>query len=328
MASTAYVPTRKRSPCLTSGLLLLLAFAQSAAYAPPGLLAQHVEQKRREVDRLRALPDARQDGPWALRLGYPASSASYGLARAIRECSGRRPAVLVDLKRASPGSKLGATVPVDADLFVPSALARARTAGAVGALVAVDQPLYGGSMRDLDEALAAAAAGGAGAAGVPLVAKDLIVDPLQIARAAHHGAKAVLLVAAAVLPDLPALLDTCTLLGLEALVEVHTPDELRVADECAASILLVNERDRATGELVPGQAAAMAGLLPEDSICLACGGLTTVEQLRELRAAGYDGFVLGRAWADGSAEGMLAQLEAAPAEPVIATVHQSGPVAE
>jgi indole-3-glycerol phosphate synthase len=130
---------------------------------------------------------------------------------------------------------------------------------------------------------------------MPIIAKDLIVDPLQIARAACDGARAVLLVEAACLPDLPALLDTCTLLGLEALVEIHTPDELTVAAECGAGLLLINERDRATGKLILGQAIGLAPLLPPDATCLACGGLSRLDQVRMLRRAGYDGFVLGRA---------------------------------
>ena len=73
---------------------------------------------------------------------------------------------------------------------------------------------------------------------------------------ANAGANAVVLIAAAALPDLPVLLDTCTLLGLEALVEVHTPDEVAVAAGCGAGILIVNERDRATGQLILGQASA------------------------------------------------------------------------
>jgi len=291
----------------TAALLLLAPVV--SAYAPLGLLAAQVEQKRREVERLRALPEAREDGPWALRLAYPASAAHYGLARAVVERRGRRPAVLVDLKRASPGARLGASEAVDPTLDVPAAVRRARQLGAAGALVAVDQPLYGGSLRDLSEAAAACAP--ASEPPLPLVAKDLFVDPLQLARAAHAGATAVLLIAAAVLPDLPALLDTCTLLGLEALVEVHTPDELHVASECGAPLLLVNERDRATGKLVPGQAAAMASHLPGDAtLALACGGLARLDQARALRRAGYDGLVLGRAWTDErSAEALLAQLE-------------------
>jgi indole-3-glycerol phosphate synthase len=65
----------------------------------------------------------------------------------------------------------------------------------------------------------------------------------------------------------------------------------------SAGILLVNERDRATGSLVVGQAAAIAPLLPPDAQTLACGGISRIDQVRTLRKAGYDGIVLGRALA-------------------------------
>lgn len=93
-----------------------------------------------------------------------------------------------------------------------------------------------------------------------------------------------------------------------------------MATECGASLILVNERDRATGELVNGQAVGIAALLPPDVTCLACGGISRLDQVRArarlpraplpipcassrhassrqvrtLRRAGYDGFVLGR----------------------------------
>ena len=157
---------------------------------------------------------------------------------------------------------------------------------------------------------------------LPIVAKDLIIDPLQISRAACEGAKAVLLIAAACLPDLPALLDTCTLLGVEAVVEVHTPDELTVASECGASLILVNERDRATGELVVGQAAAMAPLLPPDCQCLAGGGISRIDQVRTLRRAGYDGFVLGRALFGGDPNDADALMTAIFEEPKLQRVSE------
>lgn len=76
---------------------------------------------------------------------------------------------------------------------------------------------------------------------------------------------------------------------------MHTPDELAVAIGCVAPIVLVNQRDRATGKVIAGQAAAMAPLLPQDATCLACGGISRLDQVRTLRRAGYDGIVLGRA---------------------------------
>ena len=56
----------------------------------------------------------------------------------------------------------------------------------------------------------------------------------------------------------------------------------------------MNERDRATGQLVAGQAVGMAPWLPPDAMCLACGGIERLDQVRTLRRAGYDGFVIGR----------------------------------
>ncbi|KAL1511722.1 hypothetical protein AB1Y20_005010 [Prymnesium parvum] len=283
--------------------LLLGVSAASAAYTPPGLLADLVELKQREVARMKKLPEAREDGPWALRLAYPAAESSYHLGRALgwrRET----PVVLVDLKRSSPGDQLGATVSVDPSMQVEAALSRAEAIGVAAALVCTDLPSYGCTWEDLRAARTwAASRRGGGAAPLPLIAKDLFIDPLQIARAACEGADAVLLVAAACLADLSALLDTCTLVGVEALVEVHTPEELCVATELGASLVLVTERDRATGQLVSGQAAALAPAIPPDVVCLACGDIRRLDQVRTLRRAGFDGVVIGRMF--GSLEGPL-----------------------
>ena len=268
--------------------------AASASYTPPGVLQQLVDEKRREVDRMRKLPEAREDGPWYLRLGYPSGTSSYALGRAIgwrRE----RPAVFIDVKRTSPTGEVGTVIPIQPGLVVEDVLMKAARLGIDGALVSSDLTSYGGSYRDVRAACTHAQGGALGGPDVfPVVCKDLIVDPLQISRAACEGARAVLLIAAACLPDLPALLDTCTLLGVEAMVEVHTPDEVTVAAESGAGILLVNERDRATGELVPGQCTSLAPFLPPDAVCLATGGISRISQVRKLRRAGYDGFVIGR----------------------------------
>ena len=276
--------------------MMLALIITSVAYAPPGLLAGLVEMKEREVAQMKKLPEAREDGPWALRLAYPAAKSSYVLARALgwRE---ERPAVLIDLKRSSPGEQLGETERIHEELNVAATVGELQKLGATAALVSTDLPSWGGSWRDLrDAADATKARTLTGAPPLPIVTKDLIIDPIQIARAACEGAHAVLLIAAACLADLPSLLDTCTLLGIEALVEVHTPEELRVAVECGASLLLVNDRDRATGKLVSGQAVSLAPAIPPDAVCLACGGIRRVDQVRTLRRAGYDGVVIGRSF--------------------------------
>jgi len=240
-------------------------------YTAPGLLAGLVAQKLREVERLRLQPEAREDGSWSLRLGYPASSASYTLARSLgwkRE----KMAILADLKRTAPGRKLGEIVTVSETLNVPVAIDSAIEQGLAAALVAIDKTCYGGSAEDLlDARHRADAAAGSSGERLPVIAKDvrdndttrrasdadkpfsnadtpvsnadtpvantetpslfcvfyqIIVDPLQIARAAALGADAVLIIVAACAPDFPSLLNVCTLMGIEALVEVHTPDEV------------------------------------------------------------------------------------------------------
>jgi len=289
---------------------LTLLVSSSTAFTPPGLLAGLVEQKRREVEQLNRLPDSREDGPWGLRLRYPASESSFKLARAI---GWRRDtlAVFADLKRASPGEAIGLTEPVDPQLDVIDAVQLVMRRKLDGALVCTDQASYGGSGRDLVSAAQfLEGSGAAEAAALPIVAKDLIIDPIQIAQAISQGADAVLLVASAAADLLPELLDACTLMGCEAVVEVHTPDEVLLAERCGASILLVNERDRATGRLLPGHASTLAPALPPDTTCLACGGIHRIDQVRVLRRAGYDGVVLGRVLAGPDGENLLAQIAA------------------
>lgn len=214
---------------MTSISSLLLHSA--VGYTAPGVLASLVDEKRREVDRMRKLPEAREDGPWQLRLNYAAEDSCLELGRAIG-WKPERPVVLADLKRTSPIGRLGKTVSVASSLDVKDALVRVHKLGVVGALISTDLASYGGGYRDLREACQFAREGlrstTGGGDAFPIIAKDLIVDPLQIGRAACEGARAIHLVAAAMLPDLPALLDTCTLLGLETIVEVHTLDEVSI----------------------------------------------------------------------------------------------------
>jgi hypothetical protein len=102
-------------------MLATLLGSSSVGFTPPGLLAGLVDQKRREVEKLYRLPDSREDGPWGLRLRYPASEGSYKLGRSI---GWRRDslAVFADLKRASPGSALGLTESIDPQMDVMDAV--------------------------------------------------------------------------------------------------------------------------------------------------------------------------------------------------------------
>ena len=199
------------------------------------------------------------------------------------------------------------------DLAVAAAVDEAYEAGLRALVVCIERASYGCSEVDLVAARERVDAlrehqGRA----LPLVAKDLYIDPLQIARAACLGADAVLLIAAVAAAELPELMDTCTLLGIEAVVEVHTRDEIELAAECGASILLLNERDRATGKLVRGQATTLAPSLPPDATLLACGAIESAAYARALRSAGYDGVVLGRSLVGSRGRALVSELRSEP----------------
>ena len=126
------------------------------------------------------------------------------------------------------------------------------------------------------------------------IAKDIFIHPIQIAEAVENGATGVLLITAVVGADLEVLLNACTIMGIEALVEVHTPNELEFALSRGATMFLVNMWDRASGILYPDQAKGLASMMPLNVVAVAAGGIKTVEQVAELGFYGYDSIVLGR----------------------------------
>ena len=112
------------------------------------------------------------------------------------------------------------------------------------------------------------------------------------ARAA--GASAVLLIAAVLdAPRLDALLELARELRLAALVETHDRDEIAKALDCGARIVGVNCRDLRTFRTDPSVSAELLAGIPADRVRIAESGLRTAEDLRALRAAGADGFLIG-----------------------------------
>jgi indole-3-glycerol phosphate synthase len=99
---------------------------------------------------------------------------------------------------------------------------------------------------------------------------------------------------AAVGEQLEQLLDAATIMGADAYVEVHTPNELDYALEKLATNFIINMRDRITGRLYPSQARHLAPMLPVNCVSLAAGNIHCIEQVIELGLCGYDGVVLGR----------------------------------
>ena len=258
-------------------------------------LGKMVQRKKAEVDTLLRQHQALDD-PLVMRMSYMASENFYNVTNSLKRL-GNGPedlhtmSVLCDLKRKSP------TVPHARNIVEFSSAAKfaevLTLAEVDGFMVNMEEVEYGGKPEELKECIRATRL--ARPSSPPAcIAKDLIIHPVQIAQALEGGASGVLLITAVVGKDLEILLDACTIMGTEAIVEVHSPQELEYALSVGATIFLVNMWDRLTGQLHKDQAKGLASMMPMNALTIAAGDIGTVEEAAELAFYGYDSVVLGR----------------------------------
>ncbi len=201
--------------------------------------------------------------------------------------------VIAEVKRRSPSR--GAL-----DLALDPALqARRYAAGGAAAISVLTEPNhFGGSNADL-EAVAAAT-------GRPILRKDFTVDVAQVWEARALGAAAILLIVAALSPaEIKRFLAAAEAADLDAIVETHSPEEARVAIDCGATIIGVNNRDLATFEVDLTVAERMAPMLVDCEIKVAESGIWTAADAERMRAAGYDAVLVGEALVRASDPGAL-----------------------
>jgi indole-3-glycerol phosphate synthase len=189
--------------------------------------------------------------------------------------------VVAEHKRRSPS--LGA---IREDL-APADVARSyEEAGAAAHSVLTDEDFFDGRLEHLVEARAATS--------LPVLRKDFVIDPWQIWEARSAGADAVLLVVAALSDaELVDLIAVAREAGMDALVEAHDRVELERAEAAGARVVGVNNRDLRTLAVSLETALALAPLIPDDVVALAESGIRTGDDVRRLRDAGYDAFLVG-----------------------------------
>jgi indole-3-glycerol phosphate synthase len=195
----------------------------------------------------------------------------------------RRPAVIAEVKKASPSKGV-----IRAD-FDPVAIARAyAAAGAAAISVLTEERFFAGHGDHL--------AAVRGAVEVPVLRKDFVFDPYQLAEARAWGADAALLIVA-VLADaqLAELRAAGAELGLAMLVEAHTADEVTRAVAAGATLIGINNRDLKTFATSLATAERLRPLLPAGTLAVAESGIETAADVTRLRAAGYDAFLVGEA---------------------------------
>jgi indole-3-glycerol phosphate synthase len=129
---------------------------------------------------------------------------------------------------------------------------------------------------------------------IPILRKDFILEPVQVYETAALGADALLLIVSLMEPgQLRALLLLTRTLGLEALVEVHTQEEMERALRVGARVIGINSRDLHTFQMYPDRALELAPLAPADVTLVAASGIKTRADLERLMAAGIKGFLIG-----------------------------------
>jgi len=239
------------------------------------VLDRILERKREEVAELR-----RATGEAELRERAQAAGPTRGFANALRQ--GVRPRVIAEFKRASPSR---GPIRSGADA---AEIARAYAAsGATALSVLTDRDFFQGSLDDLRRARAACA--------LPVLRKDFTIDALQILEARAAGADAILLIVAALSDaSLRELLACARETGVDALVEVHSADELERALSVDAELVGINNRDLHSFKT---DVAVTRALLPRAAgrTVISESGLDSFAVLRALESEGVDGFLVGEA---------------------------------
>jgi indole-3-glycerol phosphate synthase len=210
-------------------------------------------------------------------------------------------AVIAEVKRRSPSAGS-----IREDLDPAERAERYARHGAAAISVLTDGPYFGGSLADLRAAAARTE--------VPVLRKDFILDELQILEARAAGAAAVLLIVRALAPArLASLLRFAEAARLDALVEVHTPEEAARALDAGARVLGVNSRDLDTFRIDTRAAWSILAGLPAGVAAVAESGMATPDDVAAAAAAGADAVLIGTALsAAADPDGLLHQLAGVP----------------
>lgn len=160
--------------------------------------------------------------------------------------------------------------------------------GASALSVLTDRKFFQGSIDYLSEIRHAVS--------IPLLRKDFVVDEYQIFEARGYGADAVLLIAA-VLDDkeMHDFVELSLNLGLAPLVEVHDEAELERALKTDAELIGINNRNLQTFKTDINTTIRLIGSIPEEKLVISESGINTREDIRLLRDAGVDAFLIGEA---------------------------------
>ena len=255
------------------------------------ILDKIVEDRRPVVAR------QQQDEPESrLRERFAELPGGFGLTQSISSPRGNAPAsakvqIVAEIKKASP-SKGVLTASLDVE-----AIARAYTLGGAAGISVLTEPNY--FLGSLEHLLAVRRCLDADFPGTrpSLLRKDFLIEPYELVQARAYGADNVLLIVAmleqALLVD---LLQGAKELELDALVEVHTPEEAERAVKAGATLYGINNRDLHTFNVDLAVTERIRPLLPPDSVVIGESGVHKREDVERLQKAGVRAILVGEAF--------------------------------
>ena len=200
---------------------------------------------------------------------------------ALQRAASRGYGLIAEIKKASPSKGL-----IRAD-FDPPALAQAYEAGGAACLsVLTDTPSFQGD----DSFLALAR----NATQLPVLRKDFLFDPWQVAELRALGADCILIILSAVSDDQAAELEhAAEAWGMAALIEVHTAEEVERAKRLRSPLLGINNRNLNTFETDVGTTKGLLRGVPVDRVIVSSSGLATRQDLAQLARFGVRCFLIG-----------------------------------
>ena len=195
-----------------------------------------------------------------------------------------RTAVIAECKRASPSKGLLR------EPFDPASIAASYEQGGATCLsVLTDESFFQGKPDHLRAARVACA--------LPVIRKDFLVDPWQVAQSGAMGADAILLIVAALSNDqLHELESAATELGLDVLVEVHNGHELERALRLSTPLIGINNRNLRTFEVSLDVSIDLLREIPPDRTLITESGILTRDDVQRLRGHGIFGYLVGEAF--------------------------------
>ena len=211
-------------------------------------------------------------------------SPSRGFRNGLRQALAQGPAVIAEVKKASPSAG------VIREDFQPAAIARSYQSGGAACLsVLTDRDFFHGDARYFREAR--------DACGLPVLRKDFIIDPWQIVESRVMGADCILLIAAALEQALmQELLGLARESGMDVLIEVHDEDEMERALQLDHDLIGVNNRNLNTFETSLATSERLMKMLTGDQLLVTESGIRTAGDVKRMRDSGINTFLVGEAF--------------------------------